>query len=38
MLGGLESCCVGRVYGEDGAARHHPHLLGDQYLKNKKKG
>ena len=24
MGGGLESCCVGRVYGADGA-RHHPH-------------
>ena len=23
MGGGLESCCVGRVYGADGA-RHHP--------------
>jgi len=22
--GGLESCCVGRVNGEDGA-QHHPH-------------
>jgi len=29
MGGGLESLCVGRVYGADGAvrvARHHPHL------------
>jgi len=28
MGGGLESYCVGRVYGADGAvrtARHHPH-------------
>jgi len=26
MGGGLESCCVGRVYGADGAvARHNPH-------------
>jgi len=28
MVGSLESCCVGRVYGTDGAvrdARHHPH-------------
>ena len=26
MGGGFESCCVGRVYGADGAvARHHPH-------------
>ena len=25
MGGGLESCCVGRVYGADGAAQHHPH-------------
>jgi hypothetical protein len=25
MGGGLESRCVGRVYGADGAARHHPH-------------
>jgi len=23
--GGLESRCVGRVYGADGASRHHPH-------------
>jgi len=29
MGGGLESRCVGRVYGADGAGRvawHHPHL------------
>ena len=25
MGAGLESRCVGRVYGADGAARHHPH-------------
>jgi len=26
MCGGLESCCVGRVYGADAAVRqHHPH-------------
>jgi len=25
MGGGLESRCVGRVYGADGAARQHPH-------------
>jgi len=25
MGGGLESRCVGRVYGADGAVRHHPH-------------
>jgi len=25
MGGGLESRCVGRVYGAVGAARHHPH-------------
>jgi hypothetical protein len=25
MGGGLESRCVGRVYGAGGAARHHPH-------------
>jgi len=25
MGGGLESHCVGRVYGADGAVRHHPH-------------
>jgi len=25
MGGGLESCCVGRVDGADGVARHHPH-------------
>ena len=24
MGGGLESRCIGRVYGADGAARHHP--------------
>jgi len=29
MGGGLESCCVGRVYGADGA-RHHPHRTHDQ--------
>jgi len=28
MGGGLESRCVGRVYGVDGA-RHHPHLTHD---------
>jgi len=30
MGGGLESHCVGRVYGADGAvqlARHHPHRI-----------
>jgi len=27
MGGGLESRCVGRVYGAEGAARHHPHLM-----------
>jgi len=26
-IGGLESRCVGRVYGADGAVRHHPHKL-----------
>ena len=26
MDGGLESRCVGRVYGADGAARHHPYV------------
>jgi len=25
MGGGLENRCVGRVYGADGAVRHHPH-------------
>ena len=25
MGGGLESRCVGRVYGADGATRYHPH-------------
>jgi len=25
MGGGVESCCVGRVYGADGAVRHRPH-------------
>jgi hypothetical protein len=29
MGGGLESRCVGRVYGADGAARHHPHRTHD---------
>jgi len=29
MDGGLESRCVGRVYGADGAARHHPHRTHD---------
>jgi len=28
MGGGLESCCVGRVYGADGAV-HHPHRTHD---------
>jgi len=27
--GGLESSCVGRVYGADGAVRHHPHRTHD---------
>jgi len=27
MGGGLESCCVGRVYGADGVARHHIHTV-----------
>jgi len=26
---GPESCCVGRVYGVDGAAQHHPHRTHD---------
>ena len=25
MGGGIDSHCIGRVYGADGAARHHPH-------------
>jgi len=29
MGGGLESRCVGRVYGADGAARHHSHRKHD---------
>ena len=29
MGGGLESCCVGRVYGANGAVRHHPHRTHD---------
>jgi len=29
MGGGLDSCCVGTVYGADGAARHHPHRTHD---------
>jgi len=35
MGGGLESCCVGCVYGVDGAmrvARHHPHRKHDHML------
>jgi len=28
MSGGLESRCIGRVYGADGA-RHHPHRTHD---------
>jgi len=29
MGGGLESSCVGRVYGVDGGVRHHPHRKND---------
>jgi len=29
MGGGLESRCIGRVYGADGAVRHHPHRTHD---------
>jgi len=29
MGGGLESCCVGRVYGADGAMRNHLHRTHD---------
>jgi len=29
MGGGLDSRCVGRVYGADGAARYHPHSTYD---------
>ena len=29
MCGGLESRCLGRVYGADGAARYHPHRTHD---------
>ena len=29
MGGGLESRCVGRVYGADGAVRHHPQRTHD---------
>ena len=29
MGGGLDSRCVGRVYGADGAVRHHPHCTHD---------
>jgi len=29
MGGGPESRCVGRVYGADGAVRHHPHRTHD---------
>jgi len=31
MGGGLESRCVGRVYGADGAMRHHPHRTHDPH-------
>jgi len=27
MDGGLESRCLGRVYGVDGAVQHHPHIF-----------
>jgi len=33
MDGGLESRCVGLVYGADGAVRHHPHRTHDQRRK-----
>jgi len=29
MVGGFVSGCVGRVYGAEGAARHHPHRTHD---------
>jgi len=29
MGGGLESRCIGRVYGVDGVVRHHPHRKHD---------
>jgi len=29
MGGGLDSRCVGHVYGADGAVRHHPHRTHD---------
>jgi hypothetical protein len=31
MGDGLESRCVGRVYGADGAARYHPHRTHDPH-------
>ena len=33
MGGGLESCCVGRVYGAGGAARHYSQAVKDRELK-----
>ena len=32
MGGGLESRCVGRVYGEDGAARHRTHDISNYFI------
>ena len=29
MGGGLESRCVGRLYGAESAVQHHPHLTND---------
>jgi len=40
MDGGLESSCVGRVYGADGAvrlARHHPHAAAPRTTTHQKK-
>jgi len=38
MDGGLESRCVGRVYGADGAV-HHPHQVGiSNYFMRKTRG
>jgi len=39
MGGGLESRCVGRVYGADGAvARHHPQVGISNYFMRKMRG
>ena len=32
MGGGLECCCVGRVYSADGAVQHHPQVAAYGFL------